>query len=194
MENTEPLEKSPLPLGGITHKCERALHFISLVALLFIAYAGQLLLIPIVIAAFIALFAAPAVNFLVRLHVSRALASLLTVALLTIFFGFLCSMLIEPSLRWLEAAPEIVNRLLQQIEKVGQQPSLANGDAVGQAMSSTLFNAASVLAQMSFLLVMQITAVVILTYFFLAYGEQLMRNFVRVQDSFSEKKINCGDL
>lgn len=173
----------------VTYKCERALHFLSVIAFLSIAYLGQVVWIPILISGFIALFSAPAVNFLMQLRLSKSIASLVVVILLSVMFVYLCSILIEPSIRWLEAAPNIGNRLIDEIEKFGAQPSLANGEAVGQAMSSTLFSAVSALAQISFVLLMQIAAIVIMTYFFLAYGEQLMRNIVKVQDSFSEKKL-----
>lgn len=189
MDNSSSIDK-PLPsLPPVTYKCERALHFLSVIALLTIAYLGQVILIPMLIAGFIALFAAPAVNVFMQLRLSKTLASLVVVTLLVIVFGYLCSMLIEPSVRWLEAAPDIGNRVMAEFKKFGPGASLANDEAMGQAVSSTLFTAASALAQISFVLIMQIAAIVILTYFFLAYGEQLMRNIVKAQDSFSEKKM-----
>ena len=175
---------------SITYKCERALHFLSVIALLAIAYLGQILLIPILISAFIALFALPMVNLFMQLRLSKPLASLVVVILLVVGFSYLCSILIEPSLRWIEAVPDIGQKLLAEVKKmIPGSSSLTSSNNVDQAVSSTLFSAASAVVQTSFVLLMQIAAVIIMTYFFLAYGEQLMRSVVKAQDSFSEKKL-----
>jgi len=174
---------------SVTYKCERALYFLSIIILLVIAYMGQILLIPILISAFIALFALPVVNLFIRLRLSKSLASMAVVILLVIIFTYLCSLLIEPSLRWIETTPKIIHQLLSDLKKFSPESSLANADTIGQAASSTLLNAASALVQTSFVLMMQIVMIVIMTYFFLAYGEQLMRNIVKAQASFGDKKL-----
>lgn len=184
-----PLENTT-SLKDITSS--KALVFLSIIALLVIIYLAKSIFLPILVAGFMALFASPAVKLLIKLNIPRALASLIVVVLLMIILGYLFSLLIEPALRWIEAAPGIGDRIVREFEQARMpivNVAMAEDAAVGQAMNSTLVRAASALAESSLVLVTQIAAIIVLIYFFLAYGEELMRNIIKVQESFAEKKL-----
>jgi len=159
-------------------------------------YLAKVILLPILIAAFIALFASPLVRSLERLRIPKPLGSLLLEVLLIAVAVYVSALLFEPALRWIEAAPEIGHRLTQGLigvsESLGvsaQGTPVVGTAAIEQAMDSTVVKLASMFAQSTLLLAVQTVAVIIIIYFFLVYGDDLMRNIVRAQESFSDKKM-----
>lgn len=188
--DTQDVAKDTTSLKDIT--CSNALVLLSIIALLVIIYLAKSILLPILVAGFLALFASPVVKLLMKLNIPRTLASLIVVTLLVFTLGYLFSLLIEPALRWLEAAPGISDRIVQAFKQARMpivNAAMSEDAAVGEAMNSTLVRAASALAESSLVLVTQIAAIIVMIYFFLAYGEELMRSIVKVQDSFTEKKL-----
>ncbi len=173
------------------------LKFLGVIALLYTLYFCRTLLLPVLVAGFIALFSSPLVRFLTHHKIPHALASLLVVILL--FFGLVVTVafLIEPASQWLNNLPTLGDKLTVQIDNLSDSFNalktslLANensGNAVVSMVEGMMLSSFSVVAGTTALLIMQIFSVFIITYFFLEYGDDLMRNLVRVQGSFSEKK------
>lgn len=173
------------------------LKFLGVIALLYTLYFCRTLLLPVLVAGFIALFSSPLVRFLAHHKIPHALASLLVVILL--FFGLVITVafLVEPASQWLNNLPTLGDKLTAQMDNLSEsfnalKTSLLatddSGNAVVNMVEGMMLSSFSVVAGTTALLIMQIFSVFIITYFFLEYGDDLMRNLVRVQGSFSEKK------
>ncbi len=190
-DQSEALDASPVQSPGAS----KPLKIIAILALLCVLYFAKSIILPVLVASLIALFSSPLVRLLMGLHIPRALASILVVTGIIIILGYLFSMLLDPALRWVEAVPVIGDRLMFELERaevplVSSGP-LAGGEnsAIDRAMDSTLTTFTSVFAQSTLVFLTQIGAIFIITYFFLAYGDDLMRSVVRAQSSFADKRL-----
>lgn len=184
------------------HRCARAtsvaLNILVVIAVLYSVYFCRTLLLPIFVAGFIALFSSPLVRFLADFKIPHALAAALVVILLVLVLGLTCVFLVGPAAHWLDSLPALGDKLTAHINGWSDQFKLlrsqvmpdANGDsnAIGSALETIIFSALSLVAGTTAMLLVQVAAVFVITYFFLVYGDNLMRNFVRAQSSFAEKK------
>lgn len=170
-----------------------------LIVVLYTLYFSKLIILPILLAGLLALFSSPLVRLLVSLKVPKQAASVLVIMCIVSALVYISGVLIEPATRWLQKAPTIADRLVFEIkyfsEPLGLLPDsrssgMQKGDgAIEQAMDSTVLSIATIVAQSTFILLAQLTLIVILTYFFLSYGEDLMRSIVKAQSSFADKKV-----
>ena len=176
-------------------KSPMALRILTIVVVVTIIYFAKMILLPILVAGFIALFASPLVRTLEGFRIPKPAASLLLEAALIGVLIYVGSLLFEPAMRWLETAPVIGDRLANEVKEVsdslgvGKKAGAAQASAIEQAMDSTMVTLASMFAQTTILLTIQTFAVIIMIYFFLVYGDDLMRNIVRAQQTFSDKKM-----
>jgi predicted PurR-regulated permease PerM len=176
-------------------KSPMALRILTIVVVVTILYFAKMILLPILVAAFIALFASPLVRTLEGFRIPKPAASLLLEAALIAVLIYVFSLLFEPAMRWLETAPVIGDRLADGVKEVsdtlgvGTKTGVEQASAIEQAMDSTMVNLASMFAQTTILLTIQTFAVIIMIYFFLVYGDDLMRNIVKAQQTFSDKKM-----
>lgn len=191
-----PAEEA-LPPQPASPKAPLSLRLLVILAVIGTLYLAKMILLPILIAGFIALFASPLVRSLEKLHIPKPLGSLLLEILLIAVAVYVTALLFEPALRWMEVAPVIGDRLTENLNDIfdglGIETKASHApeqlSAIEQAMDSTLVNFASMFAQTTLLLFMQALAVIIIIYFFLVYGDDLMRNIVRAQGSFSDKRL-----
>lgn len=174
----------------------RSLKAMLLIAIIAAFYIAKVILIPIFVAAFIALFASPLVRMAMHVRIPRALASFGVMIGILFVLGYLTSLLIEPALHWIKTLPRISERIVFELEHANfPLPESAklldesDAESIDRAMNSTVGNLTTIAAHSSLLILTQFTVVVILVYFFLTYGEDLMRNIVRAQKNFSEKKL-----
>lgn len=190
----------------IIHEVERlqqgtiilSLKFLGIIALLYTLYFCRTLLLPVLVAGFIALFSSPLVRFFADHKIPHALASLLVVILL--FLGLISTVLflIEPASHWLNNLPVLGERFSTQMSGLSESfndlkmnfyiSESTSDDAVMNVMEGFMLSAFPVVAGTTALLIMQVFSVFVMTYFFLEYGDDLMRNLVRAQSSFGEKK------
>lgn len=172
-----------------------ALRILTIVVVVTIIYFAKMILLPILVAGFIALFASPLVRTLEGFRIPKPAASLCLEAALIAVLIYISSLLFEPAMRWLETAPVIGDRLANGVKEVssslgvGASAGANQASAIEQAMDSTIVNLASMFAQTTILLTIQTFAVIIMIYFFLVYGDDLMRNIVKAQQTFSDKKM-----
>lgn len=171
------------------------LKMLVVVAFLCVLEVASALVLPIVVGGFIALFSSPLVWVCMHyLHFPRVIASAVVVALVVVSVFFASSMLIDPALRWAEAIPIVGDRLMYELEidnfdSIGAGNSAqGNKDAINSAMEGAFAKYASIFAISTMSLLAQIVSTIIITYFFLAYGNDLLRNIVKAQSKFSQKK------
>ena len=174
-----------------------ALKFLGVIALLYTLYFCRTLLLPVLVAGFIALFSSPLVRFLAGHKIPHALASLIVVIILFFSLIFAFGFLIEPASQWLNNLPALGDKLAVQMDGLSESFNalkatiLANKESdntVANMIEGVMLSAFPIVAETTALLVMQIFSVFVITYFFLEYGDDLMRNLVKAQSSFGEKK------
>lgn len=191
------------PVKARRLSAELALKILTLLAIIYTFYFARSLLLPIILAALIALFASPAVRFLVRLKFPKPLASLMVLTLLVVGVGYGVSLLYSPAATWLERLPLLSSKLALQVDGMAESletlkssmlPDRDDPDSedekspLDSALGSGFLPLLSVLAQTTAIVLVQLATVIILTYLFLLFGGTLLRNIVRGASTLHEKK------
>ncbi len=173
------------------------LNVIAILAVAYTLYFAETLMVPVCVAGFIALFSSPIVRLLMALKIPRPLGAILVIGGLLSLVIYILGLLVEPATRWFQVIPAIMERLSSEVGDVAQPlEALRNsvgsqggdGKSIEEAVNSTLQSVVSVLAETTVLFAIQVGAIIVITYFFLVFGDELMRNIVRSQRSFSRKK------
>ena len=196
--STEDIE-SERPITHIkparVRNASQAVTFLAVIAFIAALYIAKVILLPIAVAAFIALFSSPLMRLIMRVYIPRPLAAALVVAVVVSTISYLLSLLAEPAMHWLSALPAVGDRITFELARADlpfpTDDMQATGDGqsrIYKALDSTFTTMTTLVAQSSVLVLMQLAAVIMLTYFFLNYGEDLMRNIVRARSDFSQKK------
>src|SRR5688572_8607800 len=172
MEAIQEKETELTISATVAPQASLSLRILVIIVTIAAIYFAKVILLPILIAAFIALFASPLVGSLEKMRIPKPVGSLLLVAALMGFTVYVAALLFEPALRWMGAAPGIGERVTEGLMGVSEslgvnnKPNPVNGTtAIEQAMDSTLVKLASMFAQSTLLLVVQTVAVIIIIYF-----------------------------
>ena len=179
-----------------------AIIILTVIAIVAALYVSKPVILPIAVAALVALFSSPVVGVLTKLKVPKPLAAGLVIVFLIVIIVYVLNMLAEPATRWLEAIPELRNQISHQINdeattlgaiKKSVLPNeQGNNESVQEAVDTKFASIFSILAESTAMFIVQMGAVVVITYFFLVFGEDLLRNFVSAQNSFTEKKLTVS--
>lgn len=175
-----------------------ALNMLVIIAVLYTLYFCRTLFLPIFVAGFIALFSSPLVRFIADFKVPHPLAAALVIMFLIVLLSATFVVLVGPVSHWLDSLPILGEKLATQMNGLSDRFNLfraqvipeakGQSNAVGGALEAVFLSAFSVVAGTTAIFLVQVIAVFVITYFFLVYGDNLMRNFVRAQSSFAEKK------
>lgn len=173
---------------------KRCLYLFTAMAIIAALYLSKPIAMPILVAGFIALFASPLVDVLCHLKIPKAVSSVFVVAIIMSVLGAVVIMASGPAIERLETAPLIGDRLMFELEaasenKLSKLTEANEGTSFRDSMNSGLLTLTTVLAEYTAVLLFQLTIVIILTYFFLAFGDDLMRSIVRAQSDFARKRI-----
>lgn len=191
-------------LGGARQQRQLAslrqtLVWLSLLATISVMYLAKALLVPILLAVFLALSLNPLVASLSRRWLPRALIATLVMAAGTAAVAFVFVAVAEPAQRWVERAPEAARLLTprmravtQQIEAAGRATQSMMGTRAEGPTSPVLFDVWDTVAAAP-RLVVTIFSVFLLVYFFLVYGEELLRRAVSLTSSFAQRR-NAVDI
>ena len=179
------------------HSSGVAVKLLTLLALCYTFYFCRGLILPLLLAGLFALFAAPAVRLFGKCYLPKPLAAAFVIIFMLAVAGAGISLLYEPAAQWLERLPLLGTRLAQQVQDVTESIDVLKDSIVAahstteslkSALSSGIMPLLSVLAQTTAVMLFQLAAVVMFTYFFLVFGEPLLRNMVRALPSLSAKK------
>ena len=164
-------------------------------------WAAQGLLLPILLGMFFALVGNPIIRVLRRLHVPRFLAALLVVAgglSATVALG---TQLVEPASDWIREVPKELRELtpkLRQMAKPMQDANRAAENIARAAGGETSKRVEVVRTQVDDpykaltttpRMLASVLAVVLLTLFFMVYGENLQRNAIALLPGRQQKKF-----
>ncbi|MBA2076956.1 AI-2E family transporter [Rhodanobacter sp. PCA2] len=174
------------------------LNALLLLALLYTVTLCKALLIPLVLAAFLGLALNPVVAGGARFHVPRWLAASVLMLGLIGGIGTGIGMLTPPALEWFHEAPATIRSFVPKLEHITQPLEAANRATqtlvsghpvrvqaappppVSVSAWDVVSTAPKVLAA--------VLTVVLLVFFFLVYGDLLLRRVVEIAPSFGHKR------
>lgn len=177
-----------------------AIKVLAVLAVLYTLYHTRSLILPIVVAAFIAMFCSRLVCFFKRLGLPKFAGAALVIAALIAGIGYGVSSLSEPAVRWLGVMPSLSEQVIARVNglseplmsvKEAMVPGAANGgseETFVVAVDNFLGSMLAILAQGTLFFVVQLATVIVITYFFLVFGHDLMLGLVRAQKTFSDKR------
>ena len=203
----DPAEAEPLKVENLSPRASallglsKAASMLLLLALLYTAFFAKSLLIPIVLAAFLSMCLSPLVIAATKV-VPRGIAAALVVVGALGLTGLLGSSLIGPAQEFVADAPRAArsvapklkalaaqlakaSRATESIVALGSQAPSVRATApaqVGEAV--TLWSAIAGAPKM----IANVFSVVLLVYFFLLYGDTLLRRSVELSPTFHQKR------
>ncbi len=182
----------------------RAINTLALLGVVYALYVARGLLLPLVLAAVLALLLAPVVIWLQRLYIPRPLAAFLMVAGLAGALVLAVTLLAQPAANWAGRAPQLarelewelypltrkveeVSQAVQQVEALAsvsdQAPANGEGAVRVQSMSLTTM---LMRQTRSFLIAMLV--VFFLLYFLLASSDRLWRNTLKALPDWRSRR------
>lgn len=186
-------------IGGVRQQRQLSslrltLVWLSMLATLCVMYFAKALIVPMLLALFVALSLNPLVASLSRRWLPRALVAMLVMTAGTAVIVFVGVAIAEPAQRWVERAPEAARLLTprmravtQQIEAAGRVTQNMMGTRAEGSPSPVLFDVWETVAAAP-RLVVTIFSIFLLVYFSLVYGEALLRRAVSLTSSFASRR------
>ena len=172
----------------------RVLLGLLLLALAYTAYAAQEILVPMVLAAFLATCLSPVVSMLAR-WMPRAIASSLVMITGILLLSFAVSLLIAPAADWLQQAPKTMQSLAPKFKSFMKPisaatkatESLVEIGAAAPPVKHGLVDFGDALMQTPRLLI-KLFGVLLLCFFFLLRGDDLLRRLVELSPTLRHKR------
>ena len=169
-----------------------------LLATVYTVAIGKSLLVPLVLAAFIGLALNPIVVAAARIRVPRWLAAVTVMLLLGVGLVSAVATLATPALNWFHEAPTAMRTFAPKIKPMTQQieaASRATQNLVGgtvarnapAANNDFAFTAWDIVAGAPKVLASVLT-VALLVFFFLVYGDEILRRAVEISPTFAYKR------
>ena len=177
------------------------LRILTLLAIATVLVLAQSLLIPLVLAAFIALGLNPIVAGLHRLYVPRPLGALLVMVLLAAILAGTAVGVSAPAAKWIREAPRIVHdasyklrRMTRPLTKVSHAASESLAGVSGQPAAKAATSAAAGfsfddIARAAPGIVVAVLTVALLVFFFLSYGRDVAAHLVTAMPGFGYRRI-----
>jgi predicted PurR-regulated permease PerM len=198
-----PAGSSPSPPRP---RAPTALLVLAVLAVGFTLWAAQGLVLPVLLAMFFALVGNPIIRVLKRIYVPRFLSALLVI---TLGFGstvLLVEQLVQPATEWIHDAPRGIRSLAPKLREMVKPVHEANQAAqrLASAASATPGESRTVVRTETRdpyrwlastpKVVSSILAVVLLTFFFMVYGENLQKHALALLPTRQQQKITVEIL
>ena len=209
--NPSPSDRTPTDASAEISAARRprasyALLVLATLAVGYTLWAAQDLLLPVLLGMFFALVGNPIIRFLQRLHVPRFVAALMLVVGGITGAVVLGNQLVVPASDWFRDVPKELRELtpkLRQLAKPVQDANLAAQNIARAAGGESAMRVQVVRTQVDDpykiltttpRLLASILAVVLLTFFFMVYGEQLQRHAIALLPGRQKKKFTVDIL
>ncbi len=173
------------------------LNTLLLLALLYTITLSKALLIPLVLAAFIGLALNPIVAFGTRLHLPRWLTASVLMLGLIVGIGSGVGLLAQPAVGWFHDAPAAIKSFVPKLRSFTRPLEAANratqtlvsGSTRAPAPQATpiSISAWDVVATTPKVLA-AVLGVLLLVFFFLIYGDSMLRRLVEITPGFTYKR------
>ena len=195
-----PVRSHREPALQTTSNIHRLLSIIVFGSIIYTSYFTRELLLPILLAAFFAVLLSPLMKRLTKGWVPRWLGALLLVGLLIGLVVGVGNALYAPASEWAGRAPKVMRdakpKLQALIQPLVQASKMSEslGDITGDSRKSSSPVVVQATPSASLLsttpkLVASLLAVVLLTYFFLVYGDTLLRKALQLSPTWSKKRL-----
>jgi predicted PurR-regulated permease PerM len=170
-----------------------------------VLWLAQGLILPVLLSMFFALIGNPIIRVLQRLWIPRFLGALLVLAGGLFAAGALGNQLVEPAGEWIRQAPrelkELAPKLREMVKPVQEANKAAESFARAAGGESRPVQVVRTEANEPYKaltttprLLASVLAVVLLTFFFMVYGENLQRNAIALLHSRQQKKLTVDIL
>ena len=201
----------PPPTADVSvHSRPRAPFALVVLASLAVGYtlwAAQELLLPVLLAIFFALVGNPILRGLRRLYIPRFLGALLVLTAGIALAVVLGQQLVKPAGEWISQAPQQLRKLTPKLQKVTKPVQAANEAAENIARAAggettskkiqvvkTEVNDPYKSLTATPKAIAAILAVVLLTFFFMVYGQTLQRSAIALLPDRQQKKVTVDIL
>lgn len=183
------------------------LPYLALLATLYTVYLAKTILLPIVIAAFIALSSSPLVKRLEKLRISRPIGSLIILTLVISILTSIAFLFTNPAQQWLEKFPEIAQSMSESIGKATESLETRQEEprswfnwkqekdinkAGEEIRNSTFLAIFKSFASATPVVITQVLATIFLVYFFLVYGQLLLLRTIQAHGRFEDKRFTVA--
>jgi predicted PurR-regulated permease PerM len=200
---TEPAAPGESQAGVV--RASASLRILAALAIIFTAWAAQDLILPILLALFFALVGNPIIRLLRRLWVPRWLAALALVASGIASVVLLGHELVEPAGAWIQQVPREMRQISPQLQKMVKPVTDANKAAENIARAAdgrrrevqvvrTELNDPYRSLTATPKLLASVLAVVLLTLFFMIFGERLQHAAIANLPNRQQKRLTVDIL
>ncbi|MGY0557839.1 MULTISPECIES: AI-2E family transporter [unclassified Lysobacter] len=193
----DPAEPS---LSSVRPRASAALMILAILAVGFTLWAAQTVILPILLAVFFALIGNPIIRGLRRLYIPRALGALLVLVGGMAGTAALGVQLVEPASEWARQVPRELRQLAPKLREMTKPMQAANEAAADIARAAdtgepvrvvrTEVNNPYKALTTTPLMLASGLAVVLLTFFFMVYGENLQRNAMSLLPTRQQKRVS----
>jgi len=184
-----------------------ALLVLATLAVGFTLWAAQGLLLPVLLAMFFALIGNPIIRVLQRLYVPRFISALLVLVLGLAGTIYLGTKLVAPAGEWISQVPRELRDLAPKLRDLARPVQQANeaaeniaraagGESTGrpvQVVKTEVNDPYKALIATPRMLA-SVLAVVLLTFFFMVYGQSLQRNAIDLLPDRQQKRVTVDIL
>ncbi|MFT3669550.1 MAG: AI-2E family transporter [Pseudoxanthomonas sp.] len=207
---SQPPDASPTPAAPPTPTRPRASVPLLVLATLAVGYtlwAAQEVLLPVLLAMFFALVGNPIIRVLRRLYVPRFLGALLVLLGGMTVAGLLAHKMLPSAMDWAQQAPREMRQLAPKLRELTKPVQDANkaAESFARAAAGTQTGKAPQVVQAAPddpyrkllatpRVLASLLAVVLLTFFFMVYGENLQRNAIALLPGRQQKKFTVDIL
>lgn len=196
----EPTAAAPRPRGPLS------LVVLATLAVGFTLWAAQEVILPVLLAMFFALVGNPILRLLQRLWIPRFLGALIVLGLGIGVTGVLAVQLVRPAMEWAQEAPQQLRKIgreIQDLTKPVQQANQAaesfaraaggDGNRKVQVVRTQMDDPYKVLTSAP-RLAASVLAVVLLTLFFMIYGQTLQRHAISLLPTRHQQRFTTDIL
>ena len=202
IESEEAIEQ-PRPRASM------AVLVLATIAVVAVAWLAQSVILPVLLAIFLSLIGNPIIRALRKLYLPRTLAAILVVAGGLMLTGVLVAQLIEPAKEWAHDVPKQVSKLtpkiktlikpVQDANRVAENIAHAAGSTATTAQKPMVVRATSEEDKVISLAttpkhLTQVFSVILLTLFFMIFGENLQRHAIDLLPGWRKKKLTVEIL
>ena len=188
-------------------RASTAVLVLAVLAIGYTLWAAQALILPVLLAMFFALIGNPIIRLLQRLHIPRFVGALLVLVLGLYSAVMLGRELVAPAGEWIREAPREMRELtpklrnlakpMQEANKAAENIARAAGGETGgkpvQVVKTEVDDPYKVLTSTP-LMIASVLAVVLLTFFFTVYGQDLQRNALALLPGRQQKRLTVEIL
>ena len=201
-----PAPADDAPFSPLRPRASTALIVLAVLAVGYTLWAAQDVILPVLLAVLFAMIGNPIIRALQKLFIPRVLGALLVLLGGTAAAAALGNQLIDPATEWARQVPREMRELAPKLREMAKPVQAANEAAADIARAADSERATPVQvvrteANEPFKkltatprMIAAVLAVVLLTFFFMIYGESLQRNALALLPTRQQKRVTVEIL